>query len=234
MADLNLGYGYVIYTPNIPQKYHDQEVTLEFEGGIIPDQIIIIIDGVLRSIIEPSENIKHLDLFLGKTLDFLVVNEGRAAYAPRGVHYLPEMKGMFGKVRIKGTNDYLNDWSMYNVNDTTMIQTIEHFTRIQHQESYPRTSNFKPYCLAYYGTFWINIDVTDTFLHIRGFHRGQLYVNQFNVGRFRQDIPPQQTLYIPKQFLRFGINSISVVTLDPWPQDSSELYGEFFIHPVLN
>jgi beta-galactosidase len=60
------------------------------------------------------------------------------------------------------------------------------------------------------GTLQIEGAPADTFLSMRGFHKGFVTVNGINVGRYYTDAGPQYALYIPAPFLREGENEIIV------------------------
>merc|ERR1711957_208387 len=54
---------------------------------------------------------------------------------------------------------------------------------------------------------------TDTFLDLRGFTKGYVWVNGWNLGRYWETAGPQHTLYLPGPFLRSGENEIIVLDL---------------------
>jgi beta-galactosidase len=58
------------------------------------------------------------------------------------------------------------------------------------------------------GTFDVS-RVGDTFLDLRGWGKGIVFVNGVHLGRYWH-IGPQQTLYLPGAFLRQGRNEIQV------------------------
>ncbi|MGS2619910.1 glycoside hydrolase family 35 protein [Micromonospora sp. LZ34] len=63
----------------------------------------------------------------------------------------------------------------------------------------------------------LNLDeVRDTFLALPGWHKGYLWVNGFNLGRYWHK-GPQTTLYVPWPVLRAGANEIIVLELDGAP-----------------
>lgn len=71
--------------------------------------------------------------------------------------------------------------------------------------------------------------VADTFLDLRGFSRGMVWVNGHNLGRYWR-IGPQQTLYLPGCWLREGDNQ--VVVLDLRPRGTRMLRG--LAEPILD
>ena len=58
------------------------------------------------------------------------------------------------------------------------------------------------------GSFTLN-DTGDTFLDMRGWAKGIVFVNGINLGRYWQ-VGPQQTLYLPGVWLKRGLNEIVV------------------------
>jgi len=48
----------------------------------------------------------------------------------------------------------------------------------------------------------------DTFLDMRGWHKGVVFINGFNIGRYWK-VGPQRTLYIPAPILKTGKNTVS-------------------------
>jgi beta-galactosidase len=57
-------------------------------------------------------------------------------------------------------------------------------------------------------------DVGDTWLDLRGWGKGVVWVNGHNLGRF-WSIGPQRTLYVPGPWLRRGANEVIVLDLVP-------------------
>ncbi len=64
----------------------------------------------------------------------------------------------------------------------------------------------------YRGSFQLTV-VGDTFLDMRGWGKGHVWVNGRHLGRFWR-IGPQQTLYLPAPWLRAGENEIVVLELE--------------------
>jgi beta-galactosidase len=66
---------------------------------------------------------------------------------------------------------------------------------------------------AYYrGSFTLD-EVGDTFLDMRGWGKGTVWVNGHQLGRFWR-IGPQRTLYVPGPWLQHGANEVIVFDLD--------------------
>ena len=74
---------------------------------------------------------------------------------------------------------------------------------------------------VYRGTFRLD-SIGDTWLDLRGWGKGVVWVNGHNLGRF-WDIGPQRTLYLPGPWLRRGANE--VIVLDLRPQGNPTIEG---------
>ncbi|KAF1748175.1 hypothetical protein GCK72_024642 [Caenorhabditis remanei] len=61
---------------------------------------------------------------------------------------------------------------------------------------------------VFIGNLHIKTEPVDTFLDTRGWGKGVVTINQYNIGRYWASIGPQQTLYIPSDFLHKGTNLI--------------------------
>ncbi|CCD72416.2 Glycoside hydrolase 35 catalytic domain-containing protein [Caenorhabditis elegans] len=61
---------------------------------------------------------------------------------------------------------------------------------------------------VFIGNLIIKTAPADTFLDTRGWGKGVVTINQYNIGRYWASIGPQQTLYIPSEFLHKGENLI--------------------------
>jgi len=65
---------------------------------------------------------------------------------------------------------------------------------------------------VYRGSF--TLDRTgDTFLDLRDWHRGIVFVNGVNLGRYWR-VGPQQTLYLPGAWLHRGRNDVEVFDVE--------------------
>ena len=74
------------------------------------------------------------------------------------------------------------------------------------------------------GSFTISQEdgsIRDTFLSMRSWTRGMVWVNGHNLGRFWTPSGPQETLYVPKSFLLSGENELVVLELETAPHSSS-------------
>ena len=59
----------------------------------------------------------------------------------------------------------------------------------------------------YRGTFDIKGEPKDTFLHMKGWTKGVVFINGHNLGRY-WELGPQETLYLPSPWLRRSKNEV--------------------------
>ncbi|XP_073866305.1 beta-galactosidase-1-like protein isoform X2 [Macaca fascicularis] len=85
----------------------------------------------------------------------------------------------------------------------------------------------------YSKTFPILGSVGDTFLHLPGWTKGQVWINGFNLGRYWTKRGPQQTLYVPRFLLfpRGALNKITLLELENVPLQPQV---QFLDKPILN
>jgi beta-galactosidase len=152
------------------------------------------------------------------TLDLLVHAYGRINYG-KNIH---DRKGIVGKVELihsANVTRELTGWTTFNFPlDYTDIKSL----------TYSETSPAEHGPVFHRGSF--TLDATgDTFLDLRGWGKGVVWVNGHNLGRF-WNLGPQQTLYCPGPWLNKGANEIVVLAFDPVQRDT--LAG--LAKPVLN
>ncbi|XP_078656010.1 beta-galactosidase-like isoform X3 [Branchiostoma floridae x Branchiostoma belcheri] len=90
----------------------------------------------------------------------------------------------------------------------------------------------------YTGTFSIQGDPQDTFLNMKGWTKGQAFVNGFNLGRYWPVEGPQITLYVPASVLKSD-NNVTLFELEASPCLTSQTSDtdctvEFQDRPIIN
>jgi beta-galactosidase len=133
------------------------------------------------------------------TLDVLVEAMGRVNFGVE-VH---DRKGLHAPVKLHsadGSAVELTDWKVFNLPlDRQMLGGLRFTT--------PRTN--QP---AFWRASLKVVTPADTFLDLRGWNKGMVWVNGNNLGRF-WSIGPQQTMYLPGPWLHRGENEIIVLDL---------------------
>ena len=189
MEDLDQGYGYVLYRTQLPAGGSG---TLHIDG--LRDFAQVFINGKPVGTINRmyKEDELQIDAPQGGRLDILVENLGRINYGTELVH---GRKGIIGAVRFKGQT--LQDWKMYRLpfTDTRGLQ----FKPGPGEQSGPT---------VYKGRFELQ-KPGDTYLDMRNWGKGIVFVNGHNLGRYWA-IGPQQTLYLPGCWLKKGTNVVEV------------------------
>lgn len=137
----------------------------------------------------------------GAVLDIMVEAMGRMNFG-RGIY---DWKGITQSVTLKderGTTSELTGWQVYNLPvDYAFVSNLR-YTAAPSPQGMPA---------AHRATFKLS-ETGDTFLDMRGWTKGMVYVNGHNLGRF-WEIGPQQTLFLPAPFLKKGTNEIIVLDL---------------------
>lgn len=222
---LNQGYGFVLYrtilkdTVNALLKIKEMRdyATVYLNGDRI---------GVLdRRLKQDSINISSK--LPGATLDILVENNGRINYGP----YLTDNRqGITEKVTLNGKE--LTGWKMYKFPFHTVAGLK--YMPVNAKTSKSDTHGWHTVIIwlntpnIYKGTFTLT-ETGDTFLDMRGFGKGFVFLNGHNLGKYWY-IGPQQTLYVPAVWLHKGQNEIEIFDqLNAGHTSISALD-----HPVLN
>lgn len=122
------------------------------------------------------------------TLDILVENTGRVNYshAIRG-----EQAGLTGPVSLDGAP--LDDWNMFRL-------PMDDLSKL-------RLSSQPCVGPCFYEAEMTVDKPADTYLDVRGLHKGQLWLGAYNLGRF-WSIGPVHTLYAPAPWMQRGANRI--------------------------
>jgi hypothetical protein len=198
--DLKHDYGFLVYTSNITT----QNLTVTIPSAQVHDRVQIFKtdhfghDNEIGVVCRAS----HTETIAVPNgpgmMRLLVENMGRIDYG-RGMAER-NGKGYLAKPPVQGT------WESQclPLDDYKDIQDLDfsaNFTRSGVEPVFRR------------GVLQIAGDVADTFLDTRGFHKGYIWVNGRNIGRYWEDAGPQHTLYVPASFLKTGDNDICVLDL---------------------
>jgi beta-galactosidase len=190
--DLHQGYGFVLYRTRLPGGK-----TGILKLNELRDYAIILVNGKRVGVLDRRQKQDSLLLNLpdGKiTLDILVENQGRINFGP---YLLKNKKGITKNVIFNGASVY--NWEMYCL-PFDQVSSIPY--SVKNTGSMPAVKK---------GTFNIT-EVADTYLDMSRWGKGVVWVNGHNLGRYWA-IGPQQTLYLPAEWLKKGKNEIVVFEL---------------------
>lgn len=136
----------------------------------------------------------------GAVLDILVEPMGRMNFG-KGIY---DWKGITEKVELANGQETteLKNWQVYNFPvDYSFIQ----------KKNYQKGAVVKDMPGYYKGTFTLD-KVGDTFIDMRNWSKGMVWINGYAIGRY-WEIGPQQTLYMPGCWLKRGENEIIIFDL---------------------
>jgi beta-galactosidase len=215
MEDLDQAYGAVLYTTSIPAG---PESTLQF--GEIHDYALVYINKELIGAVDRRKGKYSIELPARTKpglLEVLVEATGRVNYGS----YMHDRKGIHGDV------------VLINGNTKTILKHWKNYPLPMGDKNIPL--KYKPpdrkqatSAAFYKGNFTVE-KPGDTYLDVRKWNKGLVWVNGICLGRF-WNIGPTQTMMLPGCWLKKGINE--VVVFDLYGVNKPELQG--LDKPILN
>jgi len=190
--DLNQDYGFVLY-----QAIITGGKTGILELNELRDYAVIMVNGKRVGVLDRRHNQNSTKLTLppGKVkLDILVENLGRINFGP---YLLKNKKGITENVKFDGKEVY--NWAMYSLPFKQVNNITYTDKKVTHAPVVKR------------GSFQLS-KVGDTYLDMSQWGKGVVWINGHNLGRY-WSVGPQQTLYIPVEWLKKGNNDIVVLEL---------------------
>ena len=208
--DLNQAYGYLWYRTTV-KGGRTGMLTIDQ----LRDYAVVMVNGRKVAVLDRRLGQDSLDLSLPEgtdTLDILVENLGRINFGPE---LLKNRKGITHQVLFAGVP--LHGWKIYKLpfDDIDRISVTNR----------PVTGGVP---VLRKGSFSLD-RVADTYLDMSAWGKGVVWVNGHNLGRYWY-VGPQQTIYVPGEWLRKGDNQIEVLELLSPAQDV--LKG--ITHPILD
>lgn len=164
------------------------------------DYAIVMLDGRRLGTLDRRLSQNSLDIperVATSTLDILVEAMGRVTYGQD----LHDRKGITDSVSVTTAEGEttLKGFEIYSLRlDANWLSNLR-----------PRGPGGGP--LVYRGALQVD-DVGDTFLDMRAWNKGLVWVNGHNLGRYWR-IGPQQTMYVPGAWLHKGKNDVVVLDL---------------------
>ena len=200
MEAVGQSYGLILYRTRLPR---DMRGALEVKGA---HDYALVFNGENRlGTLDRSRGETSVNVAVNSSapLDILVEQMGRINYGQR---IIGESKGITGGVALAGED--LNGWEIYplpldNLKGLSFKPTAQTKRATGREQTTPT---------FYRGNFTVT-EPGDTFLDMRGWNKGYVWVNGNNLGRFWK-IGPQQTLYLPATWLKRGRNEIVILDLD--------------------
>ena len=191
--DLNQAYGFVLYRADITGATSG---LLKIKD--LRDYGIVFINGKRVGVLD--RRLKQDSIMItvpeGKVIvEILVENLGRINFGP---YLLKNKKGITEKVLL-GDKE-INNWQMYSL-PFDNINAVA----LKNKKSATDAPVIK--------TATIELkEIADTYFDMHNWGKGVVWVNGHNLGRYWY-IGPQQTLYVPAEWLRKGKNKIAILEL---------------------
>ncbi len=191
--DLNQPYGYVLYKTIVPQS----------ASGILKikdlrDYAIVFVNGKKQGTLDRRLKQDSLEITIpntGATLEILVENMGRINF---GKYLLQNKKGITEKVWF-AEKELLN-WEVFSLPFNS--EKSMRFSSDKNAATAPVVKQ---------ATFQLTA-TGDSYLDMSNWGKGVVWINGHNLGKY-WSIGPQQTLYVPVEWLKKGKNTITILEL---------------------
>nr|AIA09347.1 beta-galactosidase [Periplaneta americana] len=207
-------YGYVLY------RHADTSVTtssvLQVKNDAIYDMGIVMLDGERKTekltsvsqvgdfgfwILKDATLVMNSTTSGTKTLDILVENWGRVNFGYRST--FDQRKGLRENTEILIDNNEITGWEVISLQfKSNWVNSLDGWQPVSSEMIAPKLLHAT-----------LEVDTPyDTFLDMRGWGRGAVFINGFNIGRYFS-AGPSHTLYVPAPLLKTGTNDIAVFEL---------------------
>jgi beta-galactosidase len=209
--DLNQGYGFVLYRTTLKNAVHGL-----LKISQLRDFATVYLNGKQIGVLDrhfKQDSLQLNSAHANVVLDLLVENNGRINYGP---YLVDNRQGITEKVTLNGQE--LTGWKMYQFPFSNSPAYKYQINNDAHQ--------LKP--TLYAGTFTLNA-TGDTWLDLRSFGKGFVFLNGHNLGKY-WNTGPQQTIYVPGCWLKKGVNSIIVFD----QLKGGHKFISALDHPILN
>jgi beta-galactosidase len=195
MEALGQSFGYVLYRHPVAKAARGV-----LDAGDVRDYAVVSQGGRILGTLDRrlGQHALDVDLKAGEPLEILVENTGRINFAKAMVD---GHKGLLGKVALGGRE--LTGWACSSL-------PLDDLAPLRFQPGDLPAPAF------HRGAFQL-AEAGDTFLDLRGWGKGQVFVNGRNLGRHWR-LGPAGTLFCPGTFLRKGSNEVVVLELEPGTQ----------------
>ncbi|XP_042222809.1 beta-galactosidase-1-like protein 2 [Homarus americanus] len=202
-------HGYVAYTTHVYLSYNNSTIQIR---GHVRDMAQVLVDGVV--ITQPYHEITDISNFgfwnaydkemqltghdRVSEVTILVENLGRINYGEP--HKYNQQKGLWeGPVLIDGVE--IEDWLIHPLEfKPDFVTSLTGWTPFT--GSPPRPG-------IYHSSLYLEEEPQDTWVDMREWNKGVVFVNGFNLGRYWH-VGPTKTLYLPAPLLQKGLNAVVV------------------------
>ena len=205
MEKLGQGYGYIVYKTII--KGPKEKASLNMT---VHDRAYVFLDGEFEGIVYRNDKKPKISFAVpsaGVELTIIVENMGRVNYGPS----LWDPKGIICGVR--HGQQFIFHWKNYTL-------PLDNLSALVFDS--PKKPKFEKRPVFLRGNFTIDGEPKDTFVYLRDFKKGIIWVNGICLSRFWH-VGPQKTAYLPAPFLRSGVNEITVLETEGFKKNTVTL-----------
>jgi beta-galactosidase len=230
--DLDQAYGFVLY-----RTFLDGGRSGVLKIKDLRDYGLVFLNGKRVGVLDRRLKQDSLPIILPKgrvRLDILVENLGRINFGP---YLLQNKKGITEKVLFN--NQELREWKMFKLPFATSgdgqapagNSTPSPRSKFQRPAGAPAdiVASLPAEAPVIKKGFFVLMAAGDTYLDMSHWGKGMVWINGHHLGRY-WEIGPQQTLYVPGEWLKKGKNEITVLEL--LKPAINELKG--IDHPILD
>lgn len=192
--ELKQPYGYVLYRSTINAH---QKAVLKIKG--LRDYAVVMLNGNFVGTLDRRLYQDSLTIDASsktQTLDILVENMGRINFGP---YLLKNTKGIVQGVELNGKT--VENWRMFGL-PFDAPGKIKLTAKAKLASDIPAVKK---------GVFQLK-ETGDTYLDLSAWGKGVIWINGHHLGKY-WNIGPQQTVYVPKEWLKVGKNEIIIFEL---------------------
>lgn len=223
MSAYGQNFGYILYTTTIPDT-----LSADADGNVIitvpqvRDRVSMYANDVPLGVLLRGEGATTLSVSAssvtsGATLRILVENMGRINYG----HGMTDPKGLIGGIELNGAA--LSGFTVCTLPMTSAHRPTWHPNGNNAAQSASAgaaaaqlTSSASPGIVPLFlsATLSIQGEPTDTWLYSAGWGKGAAWVNGHPLGRYWDTAGPQHALYVPREYLQSGDNTVELFETD--------------------
>ncbi|ERN16475.1 hypothetical protein AMTR_s00052p00218230 [Amborella trichopoda] len=225
MEKLGQFYGFMLYVSEYPSKEFGRVLSIKQVKDRAQVFVACKSTKILHSPIYVGkiERWSSVDLHLPSlicpdniSILILVENMGRVNYGP----FIYDRKGILSDVMLDGSPLY--GWRIFpisfdgisNISNVNLIKQAPISRTLKKIIQNDSMSHLKlskgPGVFEGHLSIDSSDEVKDTFISLKGWNKGVLFVNNFNIGRFWVSVGPQCTLYLPAPLLHYGENVVEL------------------------
>ena len=210
MEDMDCPYGYCLYRKTLDRTLDG----LSLKAVGLQDRANVFLDGKPLCVFDRNDldnSFRFNDKCSSAELMFLVENQGRVNFR----EFADERKGIREFLLEDAQRVFW--WNCYPLPMNNLDKLV--FVKDATPSAMP----------AFYKAVFNVDEPCDTFILPKGFVKGFIVINGFNLGRFNNPMGPQKTLYVPWSILKKGKNEIIIFD----SEGATSLSAEFVDKPIL-